>query len=374
MQLPISHDYQYPYCEQKMLTKQVFRLTRVLLLPAIALAFSSCISDVPEYLNTDQFLTDVTVIDVSNGAKVTEQTIVIRGDRIFDILPSEDVSIPAQASVLADSGYVVPGFWDMHVHALSDPDLAVSYNFPLFIANGIVGVRDMGSVVPGIIETRELIAADSAMIAPELYVAGPLLDGQALPWYGDLPLVLTDAEDVERELPKLMDSGVDFFKVYDSLSAEAYQAIIAFGADNDIPVVGHVPKSVTWKDAAMAGQRSIEHLSPFGFGDCLENPNRWFNRAIESKFGGSYDVYYEFTNELFAALDKEACAEVYRTMASHGTIFVPTLVMELNDRTRIPEQDLLFVPQESAGWCKTVLSGIDAADPELRESVYSGYA
>ncbi len=341
---------------------------------ALGFGVSSCVAASPSFLDTDKFLTSMTVLDVTNGSERTNQTIIIRDDRIFDIVPDDVATHPANAEILATGGYVVPGLWDMHVHTMTEPDVAIDYFFPLFIANGVTGIRDMGSVVDGIVETRARLAENDSIIAPHIYAAGPLLDGQKLPWYGDLPLVLKTAEDADRELPKLKEAGMDFLKVYDALPPEAYDAVIAFGAANDMPIAGHTPKGVNLTGAGLSKQRSVEHLSPFGFRDCVDAPDRWFQRAISAKFGEGYQAYYEVTQELFKTLDRDACRTAFDIMASGGTRITPTLVMELNDRSRVPSEDLEYLQPGSRDWCETGLAGIEKADPVLREAVYAEYA
>lgn len=42
--------------------------------------------------------------------------------------------------IQGEGRFLVPGFWDMHVHAV---DPFSSEGLPLFVANGVTGVRDM---------------------------------------------------------------------------------------------------------------------------------------------------------------------------------------------------------------------------------------
>ncbi len=87
---------------------------------------------------------DVTVIDVRDGTRRTHQTIVVAGRRITAIR-STGASVPVGARVIDARGrYVIPGLWDMHVHPMEYVDIA----YPLFVANGVTGVRDAGSNVP----------------------------------------------------------------------------------------------------------------------------------------------------------------------------------------------------------------------------------
>ena len=62
----------------------------------------------------------VTVIDVSTGHTLPDQTVVLQGDRILSLAAFES-AIPLQGRVIdAHGGFLIPGLWDMHVHLRSD--------------------------------------------------------------------------------------------------------------------------------------------------------------------------------------------------------------------------------------------------------------
>ena len=346
------------------------RALRVMVIVAL-FSLCGCGESDETWLPTDRFVKNVTVIDVVDGVARPNQTIVIREDRILAVRDAEDVRISDASQILQSGGHVIPGLWDMHVHALSDPDDAIDRSLPLFIANGITGVRDMGSLVPGIVETRARLERDPSLPAPELFVAGPLLDGVKLPWYGDLPLLLDDAASAERELPRLLEQGVDFFKVYDQLSRPAYDAVLAYAAENDVLVAGHAPESVGVLEAATAGQSTIEHLSLFSLRECVAEPRAWFDRAINAKFSGEYVNYYRTVTAFYEAIDQERCDEVYRAMAEAGSYFTPTLVMEFNDRARVDEDALAYLGSGAIDWCEQGLAKMDGADPAARDDAYA---
>ena len=302
-------------------------------------------------------------------------SVVIRDGSILVVEPAGDIEVPSTASIVHRGGFVLPGLWDMHVHSLSDPDKAVDELLPRYVAYGVTGIRDMGSVVSGVVATRERLAADASLLAPDIIAAGPLLDGVRLPWYGDLPLVLTEAAEVDTTLSGLVDQGIDFFKVYDQLSPEVYRAVLAFAAARDMLVAGHPPRAVGITEAAASGQRTIEHLSVFTFGDCVDEPAAWFERALSAQFGeGGYSAYYGVVLEFFAAGNPPACAGAIRSLVDNGTYLTPTLVMELNDRERVKLDDLAWLEAEARSWCDTTLASIDAVDPELREAAFSEFA
>ena len=56
--------------------------------------------------------------------------------------------------VNANGKYMIPGLWDMHVHsAFVSPAWDEKVIYPLYIANGVTGVRDMGGD-PDVLESR----------------------------------------------------------------------------------------------------------------------------------------------------------------------------------------------------------------------------
>ena len=48
-------------------------------------------------------------------------TIIVSGNRIRDIGPSDELGVPRGATVINAAGqFAIPGLWDMHVHVLQD--------------------------------------------------------------------------------------------------------------------------------------------------------------------------------------------------------------------------------------------------------------
>jgi hypothetical protein len=90
-------------------------------------------------------LAGVNVIDVESGDVRRNQTIVVSAGsgRIVEIV-SGRATKPQHSRIIDGAGkFVIPGLWDMHVHAFNDG--RHDYVLPLLLANGITGVRDMGT-------------------------------------------------------------------------------------------------------------------------------------------------------------------------------------------------------------------------------------
>src|SRR5260370_1510111 len=118
---------------------------------------------------------DVTIIDCAGGLPRPRMSILISNGRIQSIRSVSKLKEPEDVSILDGRGkYLIPGLWNMHVHlgGYSDGKRAVAD----FLAEGVTGVRDMGSPLDDILRLRKE-TADSTIIGPELVVAGPLIQG-----------------------------------------------------------------------------------------------------------------------------------------------------------------------------------------------------
>lgn len=268
----------------------------------------------------------VTVIDAKGSPPKTDQTVVIESGRISRIGPSRSVRVsPSAQRVDARGLYLVPGFWDMHVH-IWDADLA----FPLFMANGITGVRNMGGHPDDIKRWRQELA-DGKRLGPQLIACGPVVDGPP-PIHPDHSVVVENAATARGAVHELKSQNWDFIKVYDNVPRDAYFAIADEAKKEGIPFVGHVPLSVTSLEASDAGQKSIEHLegvdyvvSPLGDGfrrDRLERIGKPPQPGEMMKL--PMRIANEF-NQLADTYDEKRAADLFAHFIKNGTWQVPTL-------------------------------------------------
>jgi hypothetical protein len=199
-------------------------------------------------------LEHVTVIDVTGAPPSPDQTVVIEGDHISLMGPAEKISAPKNAQVVNASGlYLIPGLWDMHVH-IWETERA----FPMFIANGVTGVRNTGGHLDELKRWRE-DTASRTLLGPRMVICGPVVDGPN-PSHPDHSIVVHNAAEGRNAVISLKKNGVDFVKVYDGVPREAYFAIADEAKKQRIPFAGHVPESMQNSEASNAGQASIEHL------------------------------------------------------------------------------------------------------------------
>ena len=206
-------------------------------------------------------ITHVEVVDTAGGPSRRDMTVVIRDGRIAELGSSSAVRTPAGARTVDGSGrYLIPGLWDMHVHTVFGDWLPRDERvmLPLFVANGITGVRDMGGDLDVLKEWRASIAA-GRLLGPRMVIAGPMLDGPVPRFPSSAPVA--NAADGRRVVDELAARGVDFIKIQSLIARDGYFAAASEAKKLGIVFVGHVPDAVRASEASDAGQKSIEHFT-----------------------------------------------------------------------------------------------------------------
>jgi imidazolonepropionase-like amidohydrolase len=195
---------------------------------------------------------NVNVVDARDSVARANQTIIVRGNRIVAVAP--EAPIPSGARIIDGRGkYLIPGLWDMHVHA----DVVHGRQLlGLYVANGVTGVRDMAGGWAMLNGWRAEIAAGK-LVGPRIIASGPYLEGGATP----IPHILTrTADEGMRAVDSLVSLGVDLVKVHGRLTPPVFFAIARRARERGIPFGGHVSQAVGAQAASDSGQRSIEHL------------------------------------------------------------------------------------------------------------------
>jgi imidazolonepropionase-like amidohydrolase len=240
--------------------------------------------------------------------------VAIRSGRIQSIAKSGSSPIPKGAQVVDGGGrYLIPGLWDMHVHMVFGDWIPKDERviLPLFVANGITGVRDMGGDLETLRSWRSLIAAGK-LLGPRLVIAGPMLDGPVPRFPSSAPV--KDAADARKIVDELKRDGADFIKIQSLIPRDGYFAAADEAKKLGIPFVGHVPDTVRASEASNAGQHSIEHLTGI-----FEGCSSVEDALMKGPKGPGRFV---------ATYDKSRASSLIALLAKNQTWQVPTLVWE----------------------------------------------
>lgn len=328
-------------------------LLLILLLPVALLAQGKPTDD-------SLILTHVTIIDMTGSRPQPDMTVVITGNRIAELGRSGEIQLPQNARVVDASGkYLIPGLWDMHAHIVYDRAIDVERTLlPLFVANGITGIRDMGSTISlEQINRWRTSAADVNLMAPRI-IQGQQIDGIGGPKVSFVYRVKNESE-ARTAVRRIKREGFDFVKVYGRLSREMYFAVAEEARRESIPFAGHVPPSVSLYEASNAGQKSIEHLYDI-LTDASTDEARlrraWVEREARVLALNGRAMPPELEEQEFSLLaeamntySEEKAARLFALLARNGTYECPTLVIHhtwgsLAAPTLLNDPRLRYVP------------------------------
>jgi hypothetical protein len=151
------------------------------------------------------YITHVVVIDTETGREAPDQTVIVSGEKIAEIRDSSRTPAPMNARIVDATGkYLIPDLWDMHVHTWD-----YESTYPLYIANGVTGVRDMFGPPDANKFRREL--AVKGILAPHFYLASPIVDGYPAVWPQSIEV--TTADQAKAVVDDQKQKGADFIKV-----------------------------------------------------------------------------------------------------------------------------------------------------------------
>lgn len=271
---------------------------------------------------------NVAVVDVGTGTILEGQDVVVRDGRITSVGSARQSRANDSLITIDGTGrYLMPGLWDMHTHSLKS---SARFMHPLFIANGVTGVRDMSGCMS---EPDSFLACiddrrgwndalrDRNGLSPRyvLQSSFKINGGREVPDGYPAFFRAGDAEEVRRLVSFYREAGADFLKTYSNLSPDAYRALADEARRQGLVLAGHRPLRVSIPDMLAAGQRSIEHPRLF-LEEChpgaaafraLQEPQQAYNAELRWKMVDEHD--------------SARCAELISAMAASDTWWTPTL-------------------------------------------------
>jgi imidazolonepropionase-like amidohydrolase len=307
-------------------------------------------------------ITHAKVIDTVDGKIQRNTTVVIDGNRITTVERTTKRKPRSGQVIDAHGAYLIPGLWDMHTHVYFDSTAADGTDLvlPLFLANGITGIRDMGSALDPVLNARAEIAAHR-LFGPRMLVSGPMLDGPESHYKA--AIAIATPEDGRKAVDTLKSRGVDFIKVQSGVPREAYFAIADEAKKDGILFEGHVPDAIRASEAVAAGQHTFEHLIGIFEASSADETKYLTGKKTVGMFLATYDPKLE--------------AGIIQLLAKNQVWQCPTLYWERGqwlvdaiDYTKDPDLDYAAHTWVTKHWPaaqKSILKTLDTDPLPIRE-------
>jgi imidazolonepropionase-like amidohydrolase len=247
-------------------------------------------------------ITNGDLFDSERGEIRPRTTVVIRGDRIVDVGPTESVSVPSGATVINAAGKtIVPGLWDMHGHMQMTSQ---SFGSPAQLSFGITTVRDLASDLDVAVSQRN--RAQSGRVAGPRQILAGFIEGPGK-WAGPSE-VLVRTEDEARSWVARYDSmGYKQIKLYNLVHPDLVPTIAAEAHKRGMRLSGHIPRGLSVPAAIELGFDEVNHaaflFSTF-YQDSLYIPTMRAYSLVATTVAPNIDVDGQPMTDLIALLKR----------------------------------------------------------------------
>jgi hypothetical protein len=318
-----------------------------LLLPVI-LGLSALLSAQSRPASSQLTIAHVSVVDTRSGRILPNQTVAIKDGIIVRVS-----SARAHGGTVIDAKgkFLIPGLWDMHVHSALTPVWDDNLIYPLYIANGVTAVRDMGGD-PDLLEQRRGRINRGELLGPHMMIAGPFLAGGKS---DKQTIAISTPEEARAAVDTLKQRGVDFIKILSNISREVYYAVAEESIKQRIDFVGHVPIAVSVAEASAAGQHSIEHLTGFTLA-CSSQESDIRRQLVDARARRDFAAFIPLSQQALDTYDPAKASNLFALLIKNHTWQVPTQVWTqtdaaIDDPKLLSDPRLKYVPTAvRAGW------------------------
>ena len=265
--------------------------------------------------------TNVNIVDTGEGRVERNMTVVIEQGKIRSIARFGLIAGGHGMRVVNAAGkYLIPGLWDMHAHTAerrASWDEKVIY--PLYLANGVTAVRDMGGDPILLAERRQHLERGD-LLGPHVFVEE----------HGSRPPAQSDSVTLPAEARR-----------------DSYVPIVAQSSELTIPF--HSSERVTIAELTAQGNRSVEQLGGILLA-CSSQEQSLRELRLQALTRGDLATYSSLRLETMATYDPQKARQLFLDLALHATWQVPTLVWSqtmarLDDPQFSSDSRLAYVPR-----------------------------
>lgn len=254
----------------------------------------------------------VRLIDGLGGSAIENSTVLIKGNRIIEVGPKNQVKIPEGAEVTDGGGMsLLPGLIDSHFHSANN-----NRQLSTLLKNGVTTMRDPGHPI----RFYQALHFTSAKM-PRVYVTGAHLDGYPGVYVQQATLV-KDGDHIRSKIGEYVKNGASGIKIYFRLPLKHIETVVKTADFYNIPVVAHL-ELVDADDAIMAGLRGIEHVTSFGTSLADPEDAEAFRKSVEEDSNNRRAGRYLLWSKIDLSSDR--VKEVIELAIKNDVVLSPTL-------------------------------------------------
>ena len=211
--------------------------------------FLSCSQKKESISPTAILITDVNIVDVSNGDILQNRQVVIDSGKIKKIVESLENAEDYPNKIEARDKYLIPGLAEMHAHIPQPPtsNTRIEETLYLYLSNGITTIRGMLGH-PTHLDLREK-ALKGEVLSPRIFTSSPSFNGNSV----------TTKEEAVEKVTAYKNEGYDFLKIHPGMQLEVFDQMMETANELNIPFAGHVPVMVGIRHA-LKSKRSPSHF------------------------------------------------------------------------------------------------------------------
>jgi hypothetical protein len=251
---------------------------------------------IPEKHN-DILIKSANIVDVKSGRILHNIDVYIENDIVVLIDTAREVKSKKGYYIIDGKGkYLMPGLWDMHTHSNQHSEWL---HHPLYIANGVTGVRDMSGQLNKKdsywVGSKERLQWNDDLnkgnrVAPRYVLQSSYqIDGtSSVPSGFPEFFKLQTENDAIPLLEFYNNEGVNFIKTYQQILPDAYRKLALEAPKYGMHLAGHKPMFLSLEEAVNLGQKSFEHGRIFMFesfpnAEKLRSSKNWKSFFSKSK-------------------------------------------------------------------------------------------
>ncbi len=274
---------------------------------------------------------NIHLVPMTRETILENQAVVIRGNRIAALGPSQHISLPENAKVIHGRGaFLMPGLSDMHIHTnLNWRNTHVWKTCPLYLylANGVTTIRCFG---PRGGDKKYALGWKTKIRkglwpGPRVYAGGPILFGPV--------------KNPRKTVLDQVSAGFDFIKLYSYLSKQEFDEIMETARQANIYTAGHIPFQVGLKEVISQGLDEIAHIEELAWELFLFDKNKpirgqgWLSHVKKMAYKQYRVLYSSLTDKALEDLFKPRMLQMANSIKASGipvctTLFLDEIILE----------------------------------------------